>query len=249
MDVQKTTMLIEDWIRMSVEKACCTGVVIGLSGGIDSAVVADLCTRALGVDSVFGMLLPCESSKNSVDDALTVVAKLGIRSQFVDLAPMLDALTSRVGRGLGQLPRANLKSRLRMCALYAMANQLNRLVCGTTNMTELFLGYFTKYGDGGCDIEPITHLLKREVREIAKLVGVPQQIIDKPPSADLWPGQTDEGEMGYTYDQLDDAVLSLISGQRPNEDSKVVERFVWNRFNATSHKRAIPSSCTAFERK
>ena len=254
-DIEKTAREIEVWIAQQVDQSRTTGVVIGLSGGIDSALAATLCVNALGRPNVHGMILPCYSSEDSVNDAQLIadVEGLGIDHTTVTLGPtyllFYDSFAHDLP-ALGQLPRANLKSRLRMCALYAQANQLNRLVCGTTNLTEMIIGYFTKYGDGGIDIEPIAALLKCEVREMARSLGVPERIVTKSPSADLWSGQTDENELGFSYDDLDAAVLNHVSGKPGNRgDSTPAEKLIWERFCATKHKRALPPSLDTIVRK
>lgn len=244
-DVPKTAILIRDWIAKKVDEARAEGIVIGLSGGVDSAVAAALSVDALGASRVHGMVLPCESSDDDIRDALVVAKHLGIFREVVDLTKVYETMVMTFKTLDHKLARANIKSRLRMTALYARANQRNYLVCGTTNLTEQYLGYFTKFGDGGVDIEPIICLLKREVRAMAAYKMFPDSIVNRVPSAGLWAGQTDEGELGSTYDRLDDAVLTLDSGPfdtciATQDDIELVDA----RFRASAHKRQPPPGCT-----
>lgn len=245
-DIPKTAIKIRDWIAKRVKDAGAEGIVIGISGGVDSAVAAALCVDALGAQQVHGMLLPCESAEEDLVDAMKTVKHLGIYREVVDLTETFRAMTGAFKQLNHDLAKANIKSRLRMTALYARANQRNYLVCGTTNLTEQFLGYFTKYGDGGVDIEPIICLLKREVRAMAKYKMFPPEISDRVASAGLWKGQTDEGELGRTYDRLDDAVLSIEGG--PFDTCIATQDdidFVSRKLQITAHKRSAPPGCTS----
>jgi len=197
---------IVSWIKKQVKEAKSKGIVLGLSGGIDSSVVACLAKEAVGKSKVLGLFMPCHSQPQDLQDAKLIARKLGIPTRTVNLSGVYDNLTKLLPKA-GNLAKSNLKPRLRMLMLYYFANKLNYLVSGTGNKSELMVGYFTKYGDGGVDILPIADLLKCDVVKLAKELGVPQRIILKPPTAGLWQGQTDESEMGITYVQLD-AVLS-----------------------------------------
>jgi NAD+ synthase len=172
---------ISNWIREQVNNAKAEGVIVGISGGIDSAVVYELCKIAVG-DKAWSVDIP-------IDNAY----------------PPYKYLIEQYNPSL--MAKANLKARLRMCILYLKANTHNLLVAGTGNKSELVMGYFTKYGDGGVDILPIGDLTKTEVKELAKRLGIPQEIINKPPSAGLWEGQTDEKEMGITYEMIDKVLM------------------------------------------
>ena len=230
--------LISDWIASKVCGAGRCGAVVGLSGGIDSSVVAALCKRALG-DSVVGVILPCESPPGDEDDALLVAEALSIERLTVRLDDALGALRSALPEA-SRVAEANLKPRLRMAALYHVAAARSYLVAGTGNRTEIRIGYFTKWGDGAADFEPIGGLYKHEVRALAGELGIPASIMGKPPSAGLWDGQTDEGEIGISYDQLDRA-LAVIEGEIEDDslDAAVVER-VRQMTTSTAHKRALP---------
>ncbi len=211
------------------------GVVFGMSGGLDSSVTAILCKRALG-DKVLGLIMPCHSNPADEDHARLVADLFDIRTEKIDLGPVFDLLLNLLPAG-DRLPVANLKPRLRMVALYYFSNRLDYLVVGSGNKSELMAGYFTKYGDGAVDISPLGGLLKTEVRQLAQELGVPPQIIAKPPSAGLWAGQTDEGELGITYDELDEALRALEAGKIDQFDDEVLA-MVRKMVSRNHHKRA-----------
>ncbi len=243
----KRADVIVHWLRDRAEGAGARGFVFGLSGGIDSAVVARLCQMATP-NRVLGVILPCYSHAQDEADAYVMADAFGIPTAKVDLAAPFDALTGELHTALKNLPRevhvtdikqqlpgANIKPRLRMTSLYFIANSLNYLVAGTGNRSELTLGYFTKYGDGGCDVLPIGALLKSEVRSLAKELSVPQAIINKAPSAGLWIGQTDEAEMGFSYDTLE-KYLNEGAAAVPTETAARIEKLR----STSDHKRALP---------
>jgi NAD+ synthase len=210
---------ISKWIADKVTETGCKGVVFGLSGGLDSAVVAALCLKSIAKDNVLGVFLPCYSDTEDAEDAMIVERHLGLKTEVVGLEDIFDNFAKSVDDGvLGvsgvKMSRANLKARIRMSVLYYIANSLNYLVVGTGNKSEIMIGYSTKYGDGGCDILPIGDLYKGEVRSLAKELGIPEKIITKAPSAGLWRGQTDEGEFGMSYEQLDAALVYLETEKR-----------------------------------
>ena len=242
LNVAETAARIENWIANFVNESKTTGVVLGVSGGIDSALTGALCVDALGASSVRGMVINVESTDDSVASGLDVARQLGIEVDIVNLSPALLAMEHALSRDSvihHQLARANLKSRLRMCALYAKANEMNRLVIGTTNLTEAVLGYYTKYGDGGVDFEPIIGLLKREVREVATFKKIASGTINRTPSAELWNGQTDEDELGFPYDALD----AVVEVENHTEDTPI-QNLVWGRYRASDHKRKMPPGFT-----
>ena len=228
---------LTDWIAAEVAAAGGTGAVFGLSGGIDSAVVAAL-AKAAFPHHTLGIIMPCHSDPQDAEDAAVVAHHFEIPHCTVDLSLVHDVLVEQLclcSSDLGDegLATANLKPRLRMTTLYAFANQLNYRVLGTGNRSELTVGYFTKHGDGGVDFLPLGSLVKTEVRELAAYLGVPERIIEKPPSAGLWADQTDEAEMGLTYEELD--AYLLTSGASPAVKAKV------DAMNAASeHKRGLP---------
>ena len=229
---------ISSWMRSQVELAGADGIVVGLSGGVDSACVAGLAQRAMGQERVVGVILPCHSDPIDAEFALKTAAAFGIETITIDLAPAFDILVDALPTTDKRLPLANLKPRLRMTVVYYVANLRNHLVAGTGNRSELMVGYFTKHGDGGVDMLPLGDLYKREVYDLARGLGVPQPVIDRPPTAGLWPGQTDEQEMGLTYDTLERALITLTIGGDHGVDTSELEKV--RRMMATSeHKRAL----------
>jgi NAD+ synthase len=235
--MEKLAAHLTAWIAVEVAAAGGAGVVYGLSGGIDSAVVAALAERAFPHHSL-GVVMPCHSDPQDAEDAHVVAHHFDVPTTTVDLGPVYDVLVETLSASSTDLPEsrlatANLKPRLRMTTLYAFANQLDYRVLGTGNRSEISVGYFTKYGDGGADFLPLGGLVKSEVRDLARHLQVPERIIEKPPSAGLWPDQTDEGEMGLTYEELDAYLLT-------NEASPAVKAKVDAMHAASEHKRALP---------
>jgi NAD+ synthase len=235
--------LTVQWLRDQVHLSGTEGLVVGISGGIDSALVTFLIQKAFPEKSL-GVILPCKSNSKDREDALKVVEASEISHIEVELTEAHGSVYRRVTEALDsirlherseRLADANLRARLRMSTLYTVANSLNYLVVGTDNAAETYTGYFTKYGDGGVDILPITQLTKREVRAWSQEIGVPQVVLDRAPSAGLWEGQTDEGEMGTTYDMVDD----LLEGKDiPTQDREIIERL----HRRSEHKRMLPPS-------
>jgi NAD+ synthase len=227
---------LSDWLHDRIATSGGVGAVFGLSGGVDSAVVAALCKRAFPHHAL-GLVMPCESDPADADDAHLTASHFGIASSTVDLTATFRTFTSELHSCCSEVPTddkltvANIKPRLRMTTLYAFANHLNYRVVGTGNASELAIGYFTKYGDGGVDLLPLGNLTKTRVRALARHLGVPERIVEKPPSAGLWSGQTDEGEMGFTYEELD-AWLEGKRGPRADAIAGLVE--------ASGHKRELP---------
>jgi NAD+ synthase len=238
------------WLRDQLARTPARGFVFGLSGGIDSAVVARLCQQA-SPGAVLGVLMPCHSDPGDEADAGLLAERFGLETLRIDLGPPFDSLAAtlraaaagRLAAGdpppddpRSRLALANVKPRLRMTTLYALANGLNYLVVGTGNRSELAIGYFTKYGDGGADLLPLGRLLKREVRALARALDVPAPIVDKPPSAGLWLGQTDEAEMGFSYEDLETYLTRGAAGL----DSGVAAR-IQRLAHASEHKRRLPA--------
>lgn len=229
---------IADWLRDYALRAKAQGYVVGLSGGIDSACTAALCRRAVG-ENVLGVLLPCHSLPEDAAMAHLVAETFSLRTVTVDLGPAYDALLAALPANASGMAQANLKPRLRMTTLYALAQTHGYLVAGTGNKSELLIGYFTKYGDGGVDVEPLGDLYKWQVRELARELGVPQPVIARPPTAGLWAGQTDEGEIGLTYDELDAALAAIEQQQTAGLDPALLDK-VQRMIAASAHKRAVP---------
>ena len=232
---------IVSWLRDYAIGASARGYVVGLSGGIDSACTAALCQQAMG-DNALGVLMPCHSTAQDAEMACLLADAFGIQTVTVALEPVYDALLAELPPGTSQLARANIKPRLRMSALYALAQTHGYLVAGTGNKSEIDVGYFTKYGDGGVDVEPLGELYKVHVRQLASELGIPQPIIDRPPSAGLWEGQTDEEEMGITYDALDTTLAAIESGKTENLDPALLAR-VQQMMANSAHKRSTPPAC------
>jgi NAD+ synthase len=242
---------IAEWLREQVDRSGSQGIAVGLSGGIDSAVVIALAALATP-GRVVGVMMPCHSDPLDEEHARLAADHVKAPVIRLDLGPAYDRLAGVLRAALDSLPRdpdaraadddirarlplANVKPRLRMTSLYFVANSLDYLVAGTGNRSELSIGYFTKYGDGGVDLLPLGRLLKSEVRALARELQVPAPIIDKPPSAGLWIGQTDEAEMGFSYDELEDYLTKGAGGVSPAV-AALIERFA----RASDHKRALP---------
>jgi NAD+ synthase len=238
-DYRKLADEIAVWMYSRLELAGARGFVVGLSGGIDSAVTAGLCKRAVG-DEVLGVWMPCHSVSEDETYARMTADALGINLLTVDLSPIFDAFIAALPEG-NQMASANLKPRLRMSAVYYLAQSHRYLVAGTGNRPELMVGYFTKYGDGGVDIEPLGQLYKREVRELGRLLGIPPSVIDRAPSPGLWPGQTDEGEMGITYAEIDTILAAWEADQEPDLPADRIAK-VKGMVARSAHKREMPPS-------
>jgi NAD+ synthase len=225
------------WLRDRVKDAGADGLVLGMSGGVDSSVLAVLCKTAFPGNTL-GLLLPCHSIQQDIDHAYLLAHRFGIETDLIRLDAVYDSMIAILpdykNRDQGcPTAEANLKPRLRMTTIYYFANRLNYLAAGAGNKCELGIGYFSKYGDGGVDIMPLGNLVKSQVREMARHLQVPDEIIEKPPSAGLWEGQTDEQEMGLTYEHLD----RYFTSQTVPEE---VRRSIESRIARNSHKRALP---------
>ena len=240
-DVSQVADEIAAWLRANALSAGAEGYVVGLSGGIDSAVTAVLCQRAMG-DGVLGVLMPCGSDSEDAKLAAQVAKAFGMETVKVDLTESFQSLVAALPPGTTDMARANIKPRLRMATLYALGQTRGYLVAGTGNKSELAIGYFTKYGDGGVDLEPLGDLYKWQVRLLARHLGVPQPIIDRPPTAGLWAGQTDESEMGMTYDDLDSTLAAIEAGQTEDLEPTLLRK-VRHMISASAHKRAMPPTC------
>lgn len=216
-DYEKPRKLIVNFIRDYVKQAGFDGAVLGLSGGIDSCLVAALACEAIGPEKVLGIMMPVDAEKDSVNiaDAKDLAKKLGMKHELFELKRAVAAYDAL---SLDRLALGNLTARLRMVTWYARANQENRIVLGTGNKSELMVGYFTKYGDGGSDMLPIGEFYKTNVWDLSNHIGLPEKIVKKAPSAGLWPGQTDEGELGITYRELDSILYLKLEKGLSEED-------------------------------
>jgi len=221
------------WIKEKVEQASCKGVVLGMSGGVDCCVTARLCQLA-NVD-VHLVMMPYGNDMQktqSSNHAMSLIETFNFSYHVFDIQPAVDALTLQVDLPSSGLSSANILPRVRMTYLYQLAQLENRLVIGTSNLSERTVGYFTKWGDGACDLNPLAMLTKQEVFTLARYLAIPDCIILKKPSAGLWEGQTDEDDLGMTYAQIDAYILTGASGN-PDIDRKIEEKAA-----CTAHKRS-----------
>jgi len=219
---------IIQWMKSSVEEAGAEGVVLGLSGGIDSAVLAAIAKRAFG-DNVLGVIMPIESDPKDEEDARLVAQKINLEVTKVDLTKTYRELITASFDSKHKMAKANIKPRLRMTTLYYYGQSLNYLVAGGTNLSEFYIGYFTKHGDSGTDLMPLASFVKEDIYEMGRILGLPEEIVNKAPAAGLYKGQTDEDEMGFTYDELDKTIL--YGNEGPNYDK------IQRMHRVTSHKR------------
>lgn len=240
-DTDLARKILTGFISSEIKRAGFTRAVVGLSGGLDSSLTCYLAAEALGAHNVLAVCMPYKtSSPDSMEHAQMVIELLGVNSIVVPITGMVDALFERFPDA-SQVRRGNAMARARMIVLYDQSESFKGLVVGTGNKTEILLGYTTLYGDSACAINPLGDLYKSQVRQLARAVGVPDVILQKTPTADLWAGQTDEGELGFTYEEVD-KLLYLLVDQRYSplecieagfaEDfvRKVVERVRRNHF-------------------
>lgn len=245
LDLQKTIKEIEKFIKETVSKSKTNGLVLGLSGGIDSALVAFLAQKAIGSENILGITLPTKTtSKTDIEDAKKVADILGIEYEIINIDDVIDSFITICPHKTNKLAEGNLKAKTRMLILYNHANSMNRLVIGTSNRSELLVGYFTKYGDGASDLIPIGDLYKTQVWELARKLNMPQEIITKAPSAGLQENQSDEKELGIDYINLDKILHGLYDlnldeetiSQKLNLELSEVQR-IKNIVQKSEHKR------------
>jgi NAD+ synthase len=249
LDPEEVLPRILDFIRGRIKDAGRSRLVVGLSGGLDSVTSACLAVRALGSENLTAFLMPYKTtSPQSTDDALLAATELGIAHETIDITPMVDAYFERFPEA-DHKRRGNFMARTRMAVLYDQSAARDALVLGTGNRTESLLGYTTLWGDMACAFTPLGDLYKTQVRQLAMYLGVPPRIIEKPPSADLWRGQTDEGEMGLTYEDVDRLLYNMFElgmgddGLEAEGFSRSFILLVRGMIESSSFKRCMPSSC------
>lgn len=245
-DLEKVHNELVKFLKENFQKSGFKKAVLGLSGGIDSALVAYLLRDALGKENVYAIMMPYKTSnKNSLLHAELVVKDLGINSKVVEITDMIDAYFKNE-ENPSSLRKGNKMARERMSILFDNSSKENALVVGTSNKTEIFLGYSTQFGDSACALNPIGDLYKTNIWDLARYLKVPQEIIDKKPSADLWEGQTDEEEMGITYLEADKILFRLIEENKTAEeiisegfDKGLIENIL-KRISRSEYKRRMP---------
>jgi NAD+ synthase len=249
LDLTEVETRVTRFIREYVEKAGASGIVLGLSGGVDSSTIAALSSRAMGGHRVLGLLLPEEETLNQrdMDDAMLVAKRFGLETQVCDITMVLEGFyeTIPIFDPSDRLCKGNIKARSRMTVLYYYANKLNRIVCGSSDKSETMMGYFTKWGDVAADISPIMDLYKTQVRRLAEHLGVPRELALKPATPALWPNQLAEGELGLKYETLD---LILFGLERFMSTEDIAEKLrldndlvvkVKKRWLSAEHKRRV----------
>jgi NAD+ synthase len=250
-ELQARRERIVSFVADRVDAAGADGAVLGLSGGVDSSLTAYLAVEALGAENLHGLVMPGSvSSDDNMSDAERVARELGVEYDVVEIRPIVARLLDAFPEARGdEVAVGNARARARAVLNYLVANHENRLVLGTGNRSEALVGYFTKYGDGAVDCHPIGNLYKAQVRQLALAVGVPEEIVEKPATAGLWEGQTDEAELGMPYETLDevlalhvDGPLSAAATERElSVDRETIDR-VRELYERSEHKRAVPPS-------
>lgn len=234
---------IEKFLKEYLKNSHCDSYILGLSGGVDSSLVAAIARKAVGKDKLYCYAIDIESNKADVKDAIKVAKELDVNLEILNLSKTYNVYLKELrGKRFQKLTKSNLKVRMRMVALFAFAQEHKGLVLGTDNMDERYVGYFTKYGDGAADLLPIVYLTKQEVREAAKIYGLSKALVDRVPSAGLFQGQTDEGEMGIKYADLD---KYLLGKKVPNDVKNRIEHL----HKISEHKRAEIPTPKKFVRK
>jgi NAD+ synthase len=238
--------ILNEFIRSEITRVGYSRAVVNLSGGVDSAVSFVLAVESLGSQNVLAIRLPYKtSSSDSLEHAQLLIDQFGCPSVTIPITEMTDPLIAREP-GMSEIRKGNIMARIRMIAAYDQSEAFKGLVIGTGNKTEILLGYTTLYGDSACALNPIGDLYKTQVRQLARALGIPEPIITKPPSADLWAGQTDEGELGFSYEKVDKLLYLLVDQRyRPEEcieggfDEKFVHQ-VFERVRKNQFKRVLP---------
>ena len=250
LDLSTAATRIKRFIKDYVEKTKAKGIVIGLSGGIDSSTAAALAALAIGGDKISALNMPEKENYNTTDirHAKMVAKKFGFKLETIDISPILKAYYKAlpIYDEDDKLSRGNIKARTRMVCLYYYANNLGKIVCGSSDKSETMMGYFTKWGDMAADISPLMDLYKTQVRQLAAHIGIPKEIITKPPSPQLWPGQTAENELGVKYEVLDLILFGLENFMSPEEIAQSLElpvklvQGIKDTWLTREHKRRLP---------
>ncbi|MGL6025462.1 MAG: NAD+ synthase [Cetobacterium sp.] len=246
LDLNLVEKILVNFLKEEANKVGFSKVVLGLSGGIDSALVAYLAAKAFGPENVLGILMPYKtSSKESVEHARLVVQDLGIQSKLIEITPMVEPYF-QMNPDMDGLRKGNRMARERMCILFDYSAKEKALVLGTSNKTEMLLGYSTQFGDAASAINAIGDLYKTQVWELSRYMGIPKELIDKKPSADLWEGQTDESELGFSYKLADEILISLIDEREKKKDildagysEEIVDKIIW-KIKMSQYKRKLP---------
>ena len=238
---------VEQMIRYAYWTSGCKGIVVGLSGGVDSALAATFCCRAIGGEKVLGLSLPASvSNPADIKDAATLCKQIGMKHRVVSIEPMLEGFRTMPEFNESSYLLGNLMARIRMAVLYYHANRDQKIVCGTSNRSEYMLGYCTKFGDNAADFQPLLHLYKTEVYDYAQELGIPESIIKKAPSAGLWEGQRDEEEIGLSYREIDHSLQALeLQGW---EAATPTEEKVLGLVKKSGHKRLFAPNLLAVQK-
>ncbi len=246
-NVEETSTILIDFIKTYVQNSGCKRVVLGLSGGIDSSIASFLCKEALGKNNVLCLFMPDNATPNDDRKHQEIfVKKFDLQCKTIDIGSIVQQIQKARFEKPGKMTLSNIKARIRMILLYSYANETNSLVCGTSNKSELLIGYFTKYGDGGNDFQPMGDLYKTQIYQLARYLKIPKQLISKPPSAGLWRGQTDEEELGMSYEKLDKILYGLEQRLDVDEIQQIadVTKSDVNRISQmrkkSQHKRKTP---------
>lgn len=245
-NTEAVRQILTGFIRSEISRTGFTRAVVNLSGGLDSSLSCYLAAEAMGAENVLALRLPYKSSApESLDHAQMVIEALGVQSLTIPITDIADGLIQRFP-DMSRVRQGNIMARLRMIVLYDQTEVFHGLAVGTGNKTEILLGYTTLYGDSACAINPLGDLYKTQIRQLAREIGIPAAIIDKPPTADLWLGQTDEGELGFTYDEVDQLLFLLVDQRYKPEEcvqagfSESFVRAVMDKVRRNHFKRVMP---------
>lgn len=249
LNIEKEIEKIKLFIKTTIIQAGFKKTVVGLSGGIDSALTAVLCKESLGAENLIGIMMPYKNSHpDSLSDAKLLAETFGIKYHIIPVTIMVDAYFNSYEPDADFLRKGNRMARERMCILYDYSSKYKALVAGTSNKSEIYVGYCTQYGDSACAFEPLAHLYKTEVKAISEYLNIPKKIIDKNPTADLWDGQTDEAELGITYKELDLILYYILDLKLSKEEiiNKGIDlekyKLVMNKINTSVFKRTMPKT-------